>query len=422
MTRTLIGLTALLLSIATWADSAYDDPSQRLHFSGFGTVGVALGHDEGADYIAGYEQASGVGRSESRDYGLDSIFGLQVDTTLFDGLSATAQMQSRRLADNTSTPYFEWANLKYQIHPDLNIRLGRVVAPMFMASEARAIGYAQTSARLPGEVYLLNPINYVDGGGITQRFSVGDALLAVNLTTGKLEQDLPTLFGDMTIDYDARMLNLALEWGNSQLRLGAARATLDFTNAELDLFNTVIEVLIAADIAGASQFKQIAVTKNFEVDFFDIGYLYDDGQWVAHAEWVARRAESYIVTDNNAFFVLAGYRINDWTPYVRYAQTNSLNDRSKVPHLDASHTGNDLLNLIAAGVNDFAVDIKTFDARESWSAGTRWDFADNLALKLQYDHVTKPAGSAGFFVNFTDTFRDTRQRLDIYSMTLDFVF
>lgn len=422
MSRVLIGLTGLFLSVAALADGAYDDPSQRIHFSGFGTVGVALGHDEGGDYIAGYEQASGVGRSESRDYGLDSIFGVQIDATLLDGLSATAQMQSRRLADNTSTPYFEWANLKYQIHPDLNFRLGRVVAPMFMASEARAIGYAQTSARLPGEVYLLNPINYVDGGDITQRFSVGDALLAVNLTVGKLEQDLPTLYGDMTIDYDARMLNLALEWGDSQLRLGAARATLDFTNAELDLFNAVIDILIDAEIAGASQFKRIAATENFEVDFFDIGYLYDDGQWHAHAEWVARRAESYIVTDNNALFVLAGYRIQNWTPYVRYAQTNSLNDRSKVPYLDASHTNNDLLNLIAAGVNDFAVDIKTFDARESWSVGTRWDFADNLALKLQYDHVTKPAGSAGFFVNFTDTFRNTRQRLDIFSMTLDFVF
>jgi hypothetical protein len=218
------------------------------------------------------------------------------------------------------------------------------------------------------------------------------------------------------------MLNLALEWGHSQLRLGAVRATLDFTNAELDLFNTVIDILIEADIAGATQFKRLAVTENFEVDFFDIGYLYDDGQWLVHAEWVARRAESYIVTDNNAFFVLAGYRIDNWTPYVRYAQTNSLNDRSKVPHIDASHTNNELLNLIAAGVNDFAVDIKTFDARESWSVGTRWDFADNLALKLQYDHVIKPAGSAGFFANFTDTFRATRQRLDIYSMTLDFVF
>lgn len=417
MLRPLITLTGLLLTTSATAEAL-----NSVHFSGFGTLGAAYSTNEKADYISAYEQSQGVGRSHRKDYGLDTVFGVQADGRLSKTLSATAQMQSRRLADGTSTPYFEWAFAKIEATDDLSLRLGRVVTPMFMVSESRAIGYAQTSARLPGEVYLLNPITYVDGGGITQRFAVGDTLLAANATTGKLEQTLPTIFGDIDVDYDASLVNLSAEQGHSQMRLGIARADIDFNNDTLDLLVDVLALLSDASVSGAARLHELAPHRDFAIDFYDIGYQFDNGEWQLQAEYVVRRSESYIVTDNDAFFVQAARRLGNWTPYLRYSHANSTNDRSEVPTLDASATGNDLFIALAGAVNGYGVNLKTFDERKSYTAGTRWDFADNYALKFQMDHVTKPAGSATLFVNFTDEFRDTRQQVNVYAMTLDFIF
>lgn len=154
----------LVLAVAA-AFPVYADVTQPLRFSGFGTVGVAFSQDDGGDYIANYEQNEGAGNSHGKDYGVDSVFGVQADLAVSKRLQATAQMQSRRIADGSSTPYFEWANLKYAIDSDLSLRVGRVVAPMFMTSESRAIGYAHPALRLPPDVYLLNPVTYLDGAG-----------------------------------------------------------------------------------------------------------------------------------------------------------------------------------------------------------------------------------------------------------------
>ena len=77
-------------------------------------------------------------------------------------LTGTAQIVTRRLSDYNSTrPYFEWANIKYQATRDLSVRAGRVVAPMFMISDSRMVGYAQTMVRPPEEVYFINPITFM---------------------------------------------------------------------------------------------------------------------------------------------------------------------------------------------------------------------------------------------------------------------
>lgn len=417
MKRLLTGLASLMLSATASAE-----PAIPLQFSGFGTLGVAFNHDDQADYVAAYEELEGVGRTQSKDYGLDTVFGIQADAALAPGLSATVQMQSRRLSNGSSTPYFEWANLKYQFNPDLSIRLGRVVTPMFMVSESRAVGYAQTAARLPGEVYLLNPITYVDGGGITQQFEIGNTLMAANFTSGKLSQKLPTIFDDLNIDYDINLASISAEHDNSTFRLSLARAVLDFNNDTLALLDEVIRILDVQGIAGASQYRELARVHDFRADFLDIGYLYDRGQWQVQAEFIARRSDAYIVTDNDAFYLQGAYRIGSWTPFLRYSQANSLNDRSKVPTLSTGNDDSELLALMVDGVNGFGIDLKTLDERSAWTLGTRWDVADNYALKLQYDAITKPEGSATLFTNYTDRFRDTRQHVDVYAVTLDFVF
>jgi len=55
------------------------------------------------------------------------------------------------------------------------------------------------------------------------------------------------------------------------------------------------------------------------------------------------------------------------------------------------------------------------------SIGTRWDFAKNAALKVQYDHVDLDAGSTGTFGNIQPGFQPG-SRVGIFSAVVDFVF
>ncbi len=400
---------------------AHADITQPVRFSGFGTFGVAFSDDEGGDYTANYEQREGVGRTYSKDYGIDSVFGVQADATLARNLQATAQMQSRRVADGTSTPYFEWANLKYNVNEDLSIRGGRVVAPMFMASESRAIGFAHTALRLSPDVYQLNPVSYLDGGGINYQFDINDVIYSANATIGTLEKALPTFFGKVELQFDTRLINLSAEAGASTFRLGYGEATIDFDTAALADLDAGLSLLADLEVAGASTVKSSLVHQNFEAQFADLGYLFDNGRYLVQAEYVIRRSDSFLVYDVDGFSLMAGYRWDRWTPYLRYAQADCVNSKADLPALDESALGGLAADDIAE-INVFTSALKVFDERKTWTLGTRWDVADNYALKLQIDSIRKPSGQAGLFINTTPEFEARALNVNIYSLALDFIF
>lgn len=400
---------------------AHADITQPVRFSGFGSFGVAFSDDDGADYTANYEQREGVGRTYSKDYGIDSVFGVQADATLARNLQATAQMQSRRVADGTSTPYFEWANLKYNINEDLSVRGGRVVAPMFMASESRAIGFAHTALRLSPDVYQLNPVSYLDGGGINYQFDINDVIYSANATVGTLEKELPTFFGKVELQFDTRLINLSAEVGASTFRMGYGEATIDFDTPALTELDVGLRLLADVGVAGASTVIASLVHHDFEAQFTDLGYQFDNGRYLVQAEYVIRRSDSFLVYDVDGFSLMAGYRLDRWTPYLRYAQADCINSKADLPALDESALGG-LVSEDIAEINDFTGSLKVFDERKTWTVGTRWEVADNYALKVQIDNIRKPAGQAGLFVNTTSEFDARASNVNIYSIVLDFIF
>lgn len=64
------------------------------------------------------------------------------------------------------------------------------------------------------------------------------------------------------------------------------------------------------------------------------------------------------------------------------------------------------------------------------SAGVRWDVASGFALKAQFDHVRKPANSAGMFlvpdaaveVATGQQFVGNRKNVNVVTLSVDFVF
>lgn len=408
-------LTIPLFAAAVSQPVQAQDLADWVRFSGFGTLGIVHSDDKGADYHATLEPSTGAGRSNTNDSGVDSVLGAQADLNFAKDLSGTAQVVARRLSDyNGSKPYFEWANLKYQLTPNLYLRGGRIVAPMFALSDSRMVGYAQTSVRPWGEVYLMNPITYLNGADLGYLFKANTVLYRVGVARGKTSQALYSNSAQATLNYhyDNTLFNIAAEYAGSTLRVGHARINMTTQADILTTYENILNALIANNNTTAATIKENVSFSNVKGEFYNVAYSYDRGPWLLQTEWARRRMNTDGVADVDGFGLLAGYRIGNWTPYLQYAQTSHKGPHG-IPAL--SGPGSALINTLN---NQFQLRLE----RSNVGIGTRWDVIENVALKLQLERIDKPAGGNGFFINNTPEFTENRRKINLYSATLDFVF
>lgn len=403
------------------AAAAAADNVSPIQFSGFGTVGAVVSHEDDADYRANSEQAQGVGNTSSPDYGVDSVFGVQADASPIDRVSFSVQMQSRRLSDGGSSPYFEWANAKFMITPDMSVRLGRVVAPVFMVSESRSIGYAQTTVRLAPDVYQLAPITYLDGGGFTYSFTWGDWLYRANLTSGDIEQKL-TVSGELRdYSFTINIFNIEAELENSRFRISYSDVDAELRSPTISLLDSALTAFAAAGLPNADILRENIDFYDNQVGFVDLGYVYEQGPYFAQMEIVHRDAESETIQDQEAYYLLGGYRVGRWMPYLQYSRMESKIDESHLPALDASQADPSNQTFVTK-LNGGIAAIRRPQERTTWAMGARWDIQDNYAIKLQYDRISKDADRLSYFVNPSGNFVAEARTINIYSATLDFVF
>ncbi len=413
-------LRAIVLPLALHTSFTPADEPQWIKVSGFGTLGVAHSNNKEADFRQNLEQSVGTGRTHKIDSALDSAFGVQADAMLNDRLQATAQVISRRQTDNSTRPYIEWANLRWQIASNLDAHGGRIVAPMFMVSDARMVGHAQLTVRPPGEVYLINPITYINGADVNYRIDSGRVLYRMGASGGKVNQALTSSTGTTAYHYDVRVLHAGLEFADSTLRTAYTRAYLDSNSDTLSLFNTAINQLIAQGVGNASQLKDLLAYRNVPIDFYSLGYAYDGYPWQIQVEWARRQfTRSSLGTDLDGGYALAGYHIGRFTPFLMYAHL-SHKSRTEIAPVETGSLPTGGQKVIQGMISN----AQGRHARNSLTLGGRWDMAENLALKLQVDHIRKPGGNnSGYFAppipaDFAAQHRD----IMIYSANLDFVF
>lgn len=388
-------------------------------FSGFGTMAVSATSLDDADYRSRLEQGSGVGATQNPDYGVDSIFALQARTDTWKGLSALAQVQMRRFGDDDSEPSFEWANLKYQLTPNLDLRVGRIVAPEFLVSDSRAVGYSQIPLRLSPEIYQLAPVTYLDGAALAWRVEAGDTLLKFSVNTGSYENSLVVQGDPRDYHFDARIHGIEAERGNSRVRLTYSRV---YATAESPAISQLESGLVLFQNLGITNADVVADHLDFDdnrVDFWNLGYVWDDGTHYLQTEYVLRDTESPSVQSHDGFYVLYGQHIDTWTPFAMISRVRSLLDPSVIPLLSSSNPAQ--AGLVALG-NDKLATIRRQQERDALSVGTRWDFQENYCLKLQIDHLRKKPDDQGFFVNASPEFIAERRKVTVYNLSLDFVF
>jgi hypothetical protein len=408
-------ILASLLALPLFAPVAQAQDN-AVKISGFGTAAVTTSDDDRAEF-ARPNQASGA--ADNFRTGIDSNLGLQADYTVNEWLSLTAQGLVRKDAEEHFGAELSWAFAKFRISDELSVRVGRVGLPIFMISDYRNVGYANTMLRPPAEVYSQVPFNSVDGADITWRHDLGNTSLTTQFAAGTTKAPIGNFHAR---GKDILALNLVAENGPFTVRVGHARTRI--TLDDQPLLNTLVGSLRAAGagyrLPQLTTLADQVEAKGAKGTFNSIGLTADWNNFVLQSEFAKRKTETYI-NDTTSWYVMGGYRIGKFLPYYTRSELkvdstiNNTVPTACPAGFPAACTPT--LQQLRAGVSRVAVSGVGQGEQTTDTIGVRWDFHQSAALKVQIDRI-KPTGN-GLFVNAQPGFSGP---VTVGAVALDFVF
>lgn len=397
-----------------------DDLSDWLKFDGFGTLGAFKANDP----VAGLRADSRQSTYSLNEWRFDGDTQASIQATLNPNgkLKAVLQLISKKDINSSHKPTVEWAYVSYPLTSELDVKVGRTVAPVFMMSDYRNLAYSQTTARPQNEVYAINPITYQDG--VTGRWEkkMGSGMLGVEGFFGKTT--VSVALGSVDVQ---RTKGISLRWtqGDWSARVGYSTNTLSFSSPSVSATLKTLTSLPAVVCSNcATVIPAIAPLTDIDARLKTIGFSYDDGMCLGQFEYGKRSSTSIIVAPVSGWNILAGYRIGDFTPFVG---AGSLQVDSAEPGLLAGPVAPAAFKAQLKYLNAARIAIGSPD-RDTFAFGVRWDFAKNLALKAQYDYIkmAKPeVGSTGV-ITYPTSMQGKPSgfdgRVSMLTFNLDFVF
>lgn len=409
---------ALVTCMSAQAD--YQSPDGNFRVSGFGTLGAV--HSSTNDVRFNY-LGQGGGAGTTPNFDADSKLAVQGTYKLAPTLSLTTQIMTKYDANATYQPSVDWLFAKWQATPSVTVRAGRLGMPVFMISDFRDVGYANTAVRPALDVYAQVPVSQYNGADINYQFAVGATTFNLSGAVGNASADYASArrkngapLAPTEVHLDGQYgLNLQGEMDNGlSFRVGkyASKGTLKSPS---------IDELVAGTAAFPTLSQHVydnVVMDSKSLSFTGFGVAYDQDNWVISAEYTKRRSEKFI-SSTTGWYGNVGYRVGKFTPYFGLS-------RVAVDHPEKLNPAGTGIGVLDEGVQALLATQKL--TQRTTTLGSRWDFMGNAALKVQWDHITKPADSYGLF--FTEDPYDTKaqsflaskRRVNVVTVSLDFVF
>lgn len=378
-------------------------------FNAFGTVGAVHSSERSGDYTLHALQKDGARGGWSAK--VDTRIGAQLTANIAPQWSAVVQAVVEQREDGSFNPAVDWATLKYQVTPELSLRAGRIILPLFLYSDNYKVGYAQHWLRAPVEVYRLIPMTSTTGVDAIYRFSHGDFKHTLQLAYGEDTRRAPE-GGKVHIE-DGWLIADTVEIGALTLHATAAgsRVTMDIPGYN-NLFNSYRDIAQNGVSPQAEQAQTILNKydpRNRRTTFYSVGAGYDPGKWFVLSE-VGQVSSKSVFGRRFAWYATGGYRFGKFVPYLTYTRAKARSALSDPGVTGAPAALNAGLNTALAYVPE----------QKTIAIGGRWDFTRNAALKLQFDRTRIGAGSLG-----TLQTRDAVPRakdFNVFSVTVDWVF
>ncbi|KLD78109.1 hypothetical protein Y886_11860 [Xanthomonas hyacinthi DSM 19077] len=354
----------VFLALSTCLSPAFAvELGEHFTLSGFGTLAALRTDTDDARYI---RESQNRGAGDALNFATDSNFGLQLTGKANDWLSATVQTVTKRRSDAYNATQVDWAFVKVQPIANLSVRAGLTTLPTFAISDSRSIGYANPWIHAPNEVYGIAFVDRLTGVDASYAHDLGGGTVKLTVLAGSSQFTFET--GGVIYKQDMKRLRGAsLQWENDWLSLRAGR------------------------VQGRPQLPAFFGADNEVFTFDGFGAVLNHSNVLLQAEYVMRRSDKLpALIDADAWYVLGGYRIGDFQPFVSYA---------KLDPADGAAPSN--------------------GRQTTTSLGLRWDFHRSFALKGQWDMVDTH-GTPG--VSFNDIRPGFDGKVNVFALALDFVF
>lgn len=401
---------ATLLALAAAAQACADDAGPALRLGGFGTLGATYHTRDDVDYRRSLDQTHGT-RGGEIDLCVDSVLGIQLNARANEQLEAVVQAVSRRYVDDTWKPRLTWAFLRYAPDESAQLRIGRLGLDTQLNADSRLIGFSYLPVRPSPEYLGMIPIDFTDGADLSLRHPMGGGLATAKLFYGREHGEISAA-GRASRISDSTGGGLVLGYTLGGLQLRAVSGTVRLTdNGDMQ---ALIDGLRATGLPSAANAAARLDNRGRRLDFHALDAAYESGPLKLQGSLFSQRAsgEAALLANMRAGFVVAGYRLGEFTPYASFARVKS----ERVDFATGLPAFPRLIELDQAA--NGAVRGAQFDQR-SVGLGVRYDFATNYALKFQVERVR--AGDSPLVRDLGPRPRDVK-RLTLFSLALDFVF
>jgi hypothetical protein len=394
----------LLIMAAQFFSVALADEN-RLHFSGFGTLGSSWFSSTTADFATN-TQPRGAGRSSEFDWGVDSRLGVQLDVAVTENITLTAQAVSERNADRTISPYLSLANLRYEFENGLAFRLGRLQPTLYLAAEYRLANFANPWVRTPETVYGLFPLVAQEAIEVRYPLETEYGVLTGWLGINRYDMKAPrSNIGGTDALKGRNGIYLGLKW-----QYGLWLAKFTWTRTELTYSNPSIKTALAAVNWFDSAVAQKLAIDGAPITIASLGVTYEGSEWLMMAEWARRDSDSGLASAWGAYVTL-GHHFDEALLYATLGRRDSIGYRTSSNNPTASF----IIKQIFAAQNY---------SQWTGSLGASYPVMENMLVKCQIDWIAPDKNSYGPYTN-NDPLRYNLNAPTIetlVSVNLDFVF
>lgn len=376
---------------------------------GFGTLGGVYHNDDGVKFRRDISQAGGA-KADQVSFAQDSMLGVQLTAYLNEQFEVTTQAMSRLTTENNFEPQLSWGYLKYKPTEEIAARFGRLGVESYIQGDSAEIGYANLQIRQPIIFY---PRTF-DGTDleIVRPFAGGS--LRVKGSAGWTQGEL--IGGGAPYDTGgSELLGGALEYARDGWTGRFSIGRLRLADEADDLKPGTLSLAALSSLPNGARIIDAISMKNRLVNYRSLALAYDAGPIQSMVSYSSTSSAHW--STRHMFYANIGYRLNKVTPYISYSTQRSA--RKFIPTGIPDGMGFDALNR-AAGLAQTGGMVN----QTGMAIGARYDFADNMALKFQVDHIRyrdpESIVDADLLANSAES-RGTRS-LTVFSLALDFVF
>lgn len=377
------------------------DVSDNTTLHGFGTIGGSYNTNE--HFIYRDSIFSEVGSKDDFSFATHTKLGLQIDTQISDSLKTTFQGSIYQKKEDAVETDLDWAYLKYSPSEYLNFKLGRMRVPFFIFSDSSNINYTNIWTHTPKEAIIAAvPFSSYNGFETEFLFNIKEHNISLQAYTGKGHDVMKSSSTDIDVELEkAYGLSLTDYYGDLKLRTSYIQIKNRFGIEKLDqLYETAL-------MMGIDEISNYSFEK-FDVDLFTFGFTYQINNIFLASEYTLLDLNNELLSNLSGWYITSGYQFDKLMPYITYG-----NSKQKISNSTS---------ILPAPFSDaFDTMIKEFNfSQESLSLGLRYDIYKNVAIKTQIDRIFYNDDKRTIY--YRDGYEDSKGHLDVFSITLDFVF